>query len=408
MSQGDVLLTPDKPISNQKTPQRYLFLDGIRGFAALYVTFYHFLGWNVSGVPSFLSQPLRVFGFGHTAVALFIVLSGVSLMLPVARASDRQLRGGMSEYLRRRARRILPPYYAAFALSLIAPFAFAALLGVSRPLPDTGDILTHLSLTHNLFPQWSSSINITLWSVATEWQIYFLFPLVFLPVWRRFGLVSVILCGFLLGLAPIVCAETTSAACPWYIGLFSLGMATTILATRITAETSSSAYIKRLCLSLLAIITLYIVAVLLQKRFINWFGEVQGIYLAQTLKDGLMGAGVVCLILYGFLMSRPGSAPSLFLQMLESQPGRFLASFSYSLYLIHAVVLTMILIAAQAYRWNDSQLFIGRLMGIPLALCGAYGFYLIFERPFTTFGKPKSVRNGNSGKPNSPPAEGAV
>lgn len=40
-----------------------------------------------------------VFGYGHFAVAVFIVLSGFSLTLPMARASTLQLRDGFPNYL---------------------------------------------------------------------------------------------------------------------------------------------------------------------------------------------------------------------------------------------------------------------------------------------------------------------
>ena len=50
---------------------------------------------------------------GTTPVAVFIVLSGFSL------AAGNPMRGGYWAYVRRRARRILPPYYAA--LGAVAP-----------------------------------------------------------------------------------------------------------------------------------------------------------------------------------------------------------------------------------------------------------------------------------------------
>jgi peptidoglycan/LPS O-acetylase OafA/YrhL len=48
------------------------------------------------------------------------------------------------------------------------------------------------------------SIIHPLWTVATEWQLYFFFPLFLLPIWRRFGLTSVVLAAFLIGIAPVI------------------------------------------------------------------------------------------------------------------------------------------------------------------------------------------------------------
>src|ERR1700677_3218944 len=75
------------------------FLDGIPGVAALYVVLHHFLSWSSAGVHRVIYLAIAWTGFGHFAVDVFIVLSGFSLMLPVAYAPDHRLRGGISHYL---------------------------------------------------------------------------------------------------------------------------------------------------------------------------------------------------------------------------------------------------------------------------------------------------------------------
>ena len=164
----------------------------MRGLAALYIILYHV--YAPDGLPAVIRHGLSWLRFGHYVVGVFIVLSGYSLMLPVVRAADGRIPGGTLDFFKRRARRILPPYYAALVLSL----AYGALMrrsseiGLSRmksQAPDVnfevGNLVTHLLLVHNWFPRWVFAVNATHWSVATEWQIYFLFPLVLLPVWRR-------------------------------------------------------------------------------------------------------------------------------------------------------------------------------------------------------------------------------
>ena len=78
------------------------YIDGLRGFLAVYVACHHFLGWNMAAD---LPRPLRMIGalftFGHPAVCGFIVLSGFSLMLPVAGSADSR-RAGFWNYLSRR------------------------------------------------------------------------------------------------------------------------------------------------------------------------------------------------------------------------------------------------------------------------------------------------------------------
>ena len=57
-----------------------------------------------------------------------------------------------------------------------------------RALPafEPGVVLSHLLLVHNLDERWIFKVDPPLWSVATEWQIYWLFPGL-LAVWRRHG-----------------------------------------------------------------------------------------------------------------------------------------------------------------------------------------------------------------------------
>src|SRR5947209_5168121 len=90
--------------------------------------------------------------------------------------------------------------------------------------PGTG---THLLLVHNANPAWLFSINPPMWSIAVEWQIYFIFALLLLPVWRAAGNGAALLVAFVLGLSPIYLLPSSfniEWSCPWYIGLFAMGL----------------------------------------------------------------------------------------------------------------------------------------------------------------------------------------
>src|SRR5690242_1352162 len=95
--------------------RRLAILDGLRGLSALYVVLHHAYEEVRTVAPTdWLVVRLAWLHCGHAAVAVFIVLSGYSL------AAGDPFRGGFRAYVGRRARRILPPYYAALALSLLA------------------------------------------------------------------------------------------------------------------------------------------------------------------------------------------------------------------------------------------------------------------------------------------------
>src|SRR6201999_4456237 len=120
--------------------RRLAGLDGLRGLAALYVVVNHvflraFPGYTVDNAPFWAGW----FIYGRFAVLVFIVLSGFSLALSPAR-DDWRL-GEIAAYARRRARRILPPYWAALAFSL----AVASLI-VPQPfrgVPDPASVLAN-------------------------------------------------------------------------------------------------------------------------------------------------------------------------------------------------------------------------------------------------------------------------
>jgi peptidoglycan/LPS O-acetylase OafA/YrhL len=93
-------------------------LDGLRGLAALFVVVNHvflraFPGYPVDTAPLWAAWCI----YGRFAVVVFIVLSGFSLALSPARHGWRL--DGLSRFARRRARRILPAYWAALVFSLV-------------------------------------------------------------------------------------------------------------------------------------------------------------------------------------------------------------------------------------------------------------------------------------------------
>ena len=108
------------------------FLHGLRGLAALYVVVFHLLlnarpraRWTTV---QFLMEP---FMHGYVAVAVFLVLSGFLLSMPVVLLRG-SLPGGLEGFLWRRSLRILPPYYAAYFLHMLF------FVAMSRLMPAVG------------------------------------------------------------------------------------------------------------------------------------------------------------------------------------------------------------------------------------------------------------------------------
>ena len=366
---------PGQPSGAIKPRVHLRYVDGFRGFAALYVVLNHaFLQtWpgNIYGagfVPhGSVGMLTRWLDFGTSAVTFFIAISGFCLMLPVLGNQGTLGAGGARRFFHHRARRILPPYYAALLLSiglvatLIADHSHSV-YDASLPMTKFG-IFSHLVLVHNLQQTTINQISAPLWSIAVESQIYLLFPL-FVAIRLRLGMEAVLGGSFLLSilLLSLVSGTSYKGLMPVYIFVFALGM-----------------YASEIALGP-------------RRKLFIWVGAAAGLLMfymfflkpalqAFALADAVVGVVSMCLLItcchwpdnpIGWLAS--------------SKPIVRIGKFSYSLYLVHFpvqqvlwqhVVLPMRLGATMTFAVMATA-------GTGVTLVFAYGFYLLFERPFTT------------------------
>ncbi len=343
---------------------RLEFLDGIRALAALHVLLYHALAAAAdtgnTGLPAYMT---RLVPHGHMAVSVFIVLSGYCLTVPVARSGKLQIVGGFGRYIRRRFFRIFPAYYFVLFLSVAANVLFAlvaSLAGVQRPAPLTAaDIVAHAAMVHNWWLPLHASISGALWSVATEWQIYFAFPLLLLAMRTVRGLPTV-LSAYAIGLLPYYLlpdGHNLAWAHPWFLGLFALG-----------AYGALQRWNQRWAVltvgSSLALVLLYVAGLLH-----DWPGP---------LGEGLIGLAIcgamVCLA--------SGHLPALRRLLGHTVVARVAAA-SYTLYLIHPLVLKCVTAGLVVLHQGGMSLALGRaLLGVPLSVCIAVVLARYIETPF--------------------------
>lgn len=359
------------------------FLDGLRGLAALAVVLDHCgdVHWSGGPVGRALTLSSQALSYGRFAVPVFIVLSGYCLTMPVARSGNGRLKGGTTTYLMRRAWRILPPLYLCLLCILLMMVCIPSLrapTGIywdgALPAFTGGTLLAHLFMVHNLSPAWQFKIDPPAWTVATEWQIYFLFPFLLLPVWRRWGLAASTLCGVVVGLAlHFGLHGLIDGAAPWYAGLFALGMAGAVITYSKLPHLSSlrtrTPWSAAAALLWLACLT----AGIGLRRW--WWAH---LWYSETL----LGITVVATILA--MANAPERGPARRLRLiLESGALMLLGAFSYSLYLIHAPVLALVHLPIAAAPLSPIERYFAMFtLGVPLALGAGYVFYLAFERPF--------------------------
>ncbi len=358
----------NKPLA---VPHHLPHLDGLRAIAALYVVLHHAMlqaSHPTVHPHNWIEWTERILTGGRLAVDLFIVLSGYSLMLTVIRNKG-VLSGGAIAFYKKRARRILPPYFACLAISLLL---ISTLIGVKTGthwdvcLPVTfRDIWTHAFLLQDLFHDTSGKINHVLWSISVEFRIYFLFPAL-LFFWKPLKPIpTALLCVFignaLLAILPESQINLMSFS-PNFLGLFALGM--------LAAEISCSE--EQYCVRLrnkgfwnvlaLAMITL----TLWQGWRLGWSGE-----------D--LGAGLAS---FSLLIGLSALPVSHLRTVLSSKPIASIGTFAYSIYLMHAPFLQLFSqYVLTPFNLNAESQFIALIfIGSPCAVALCYPFYLVFER----------------------------
>ncbi|HLH80511.1 MAG TPA: acyltransferase [Chthonomonas sp.] len=389
-------------LSDEEAPRlRLEFLDGLRGLAALYVVEYHISQF----APSPHASPWRhaqqlywhFFCYGHQAVVVFIVLSGYVLMLPVARTQDGHMPKGVWDYFKRRARRILPPYYAALSFSILLLALYPSLQhpalvspwGVALPPFVPLGTLTHILLIHNLTPH-GYKIDPPMWSVALEWQIYFLFPFLFLPLWRRFGLLgpvvgaSVLSLGILhQGLFPVY-----AWTAPWMLVAFTLGMAGAAV-NFWEADPFCRSLRDKLPWYRLGFISLLLVPIahfLTDHRFFRSARD------GDWLTNILMALAAMCFIVGSTRFLQKEHRLNRLFRWLDAPPTVKLGTFSYSLYLVHYPILGALFWGYFGLSHSQRAAWIVVFCSVPVIVGVAYLFHLVFERPFM----PTHLRKGQA------------
>ncbi len=279
-------------------------------------------------------------------------------------------------FFARRARRILPPFYSALAVTL-------ALIGLligqktgthwDTCIPVTASsVFANLVMLQDIWPLGSQGgVNYVFWSVAVEWKIYFLFPLLVLA-WRRFGPAATI-----VSTAVVVCLLFAAmrgtfweGLCIQYLLLFTLGM---LAATWVYSPSGQfPARWQRFPWGVIAAAG----GLLLLLLSYHWrhFSHGWPVF----IEDVLMGA-----VSFALLLAASDTRGGL-RRLLEWRPLVWVGTFSYSLYLIHAPLLQ----ATWQYGLHPLHLsdmatfLVLALVGTPLIVGVSYLFFLGCERPF--------------------------
>ncbi len=357
------------------------FLDGVRALAAIFVVLHH--AWldqrGIGTLGSLQGLETNWLSYGHLAVDVFIVLSGFCLILPVTRTGE--LRGGALNFFRKRARRILPPLYAAIGFSWLLRWVLTRHPVWHLYWPHFKySLVANFLLVQDLLPKYND-VDPPLWTVAVEYKIYFLFPALVL-IWKRYGpgatvVTAAAITGILMAGFHLMCPQLSlEHICPWYVFLFSMGICGGTVAVKDNPDRNWRLFAVVLASLLASSLLLFPIAP-------NSEG---GPYTAHLpLIDVLTGALTACLLIILTQKARTAKIGGV-LAVLNWRPLTFVGTFAYSLYLIHFPLLVLLLTITGHVHLPAAlvphHIALFNAVALPVIIGCAYVFFLLFEQPF--------------------------
>lgn len=367
---------------------RLVELDSIRGIAALWVYAYHV--WQFCGSPalsvswwgfSFDALALTLVHHGPAGVDLFMVLSGFCLFWPLALSPNQPWK--WQEYAARRARRILPAYYAAIAYAILVPVGLVFLVrqigwqANTQPLPSLWQVVSHLTLTHTFFRETWDGITGAFWSMGLEAQFYATFPLLVMA-WRRFQTTAILGAAFLsllFRLGAGLWMKDADSLNSFLVSItflgrwmqFAAGMGAALWVSRVLKDKRDVAPVTwiGLCLASLTLI----------------YGGISGPFLSGSVvpwRDLCLAGG------YSLLLCNLCTSPVWLKTVFIKGPLPELGRISYSFFLIHQPT-SWYLMELFRKKWGFtglSQLCLGYTVGTMVTLVISGLFFRAFEKPF--------------------------
>ncbi len=381
-------------------------LDGLRFLAFLTVFLSHVSGSLHGFVPpaSFAAWLFEViFRSGWAGVSFFFVLSGFLItyliLLEVQTTGNVDVRA----FYIRRILRIWPLYYATLAFAMLFYPLLKRMLGLSEYV-QYGEAWRYLVFLGNFdvielgFNRGASSTNIT-WSVAIEEQFYFVWPLLFFIVPQRFYrlifpaviILSVVFRSLHTTDGMVLYFHSLAVISDMAVGGLAAYAAMYSPSFRTFAET----------LSRRVIAVVYLIGVLM--------------FLFSGVITDALGAPAVVLqrvafgLLFAFVVVEQNYSRHSLLKMQSLKTFSRLGVYTYGMYLLHPVVIT-ILRGALRFARLDTPSFRGEIMFGAIAFVASIGLaifsYTYYEKPFLRLKRQFQLIDSRSsaGTPVSPNA----
>ena len=359
-----------------------VFFDFLRGWAAIFVFFHH--AAILGGGPSFFAGHL-----GQEAVNLFMLASGFLIFYQCSISKTYESlasKEGVIRFYTRRFFRIAPLYYVILIVTLfLSAYLGEARESIAEILPDTAtrmdryyidnpfkSFLLHVTFIFGFLPNHVFSTPLPDWSLGLEMQFYALFPFLFFFYRKNFPVFFTLSLIGMMGVYMVTKKLGIHYPMPGFLPLkfHNFGAGIALAALYLNKENIFT--VKHIVVALIAFLFLMI-------GNTTW----------------AMPLVFVFSIWFLVLDDRPSRSFKIFANRLFAHKfSKFLADISYSVYLIHLVIMLPFFAfvltspAVSVWAWTAySCLLLGIVMGVSTVT------YCFIELPFIRLGKNVSKTN---------------
>ncbi len=332
---------------------RFLLIDALRAFAALWVVAHHWYYRNLvaEGATPFIEPFHAVFREGWLGVSVFFVLSGFVITHSIRGATITP--AYLGRFALRRSLRLDPPYWVAIVATIVLNIVSSSITHERlAPTPGAAEIAAHVLYVQHFFG--IKDIVGVFWTLCYEIQFYLLLVIA-TGLAARFGRLAVFgslwLFAMACGLGWIPLSSAFSFA-QW--PLFFLGVLT-----------YWSCIERSLSLPLAAGIALATFLPLIS------IGD------HHTVLRTSVALATALLIAAGALKHFLGT-------LSLGRVMQFLGKISYSIYLLHMVVGTRavhLVMRHYGYHLNVWQSMLAIVIGLVVTITGSYLNYRLIEKP---------------------------
>ena len=378
--------------SKQKGSHFVYEIEGLRGILAMWVFISHLM-WGSGFIPENVTGLWSVLFSGGSAVTVFICISGFVIFLLLDSKKD-----SYPKYIIKRFFRLYPIFILTTLIGAILFLLHLGILGgnyqgpnVFVRSPEYYEHQTKVFLFHALMFQGFLHdlgpivLNPPSWSISLEWQFYLIAPILFFLLKRWWGATALALVFASImknllhpsGILNVHGATLIDQIIPFTVGMLSYKL----YQQRHYCE--NSAFIGTLIVFLLLIALNSFLPFI-----ISIFSSHQQVPLPSYIPFVIWSSVFLSII------ARVGSSDSdgvnIISRFLRHPLFQLLGKLSYSIYLVHQLVIFIFLLFAGSFILRFSPVvafFFESLILIPISLGLAFATNIFVERPFINLGR---------------------